>query len=101
MLRKLTRRAAPILLSAALFGLLGGMGSYAWFFWKNREMCPCAPAGLDNAEGITVVEPYSSETMTGRALYFGAVFAAVGALSGFLGAAQQRRLDALTDKSER
>jgi hypothetical protein len=36
------------LIAAALLGAtLGALGSAGLFFWKNREMIPCATAGLD------------------------------------------------------
>jgi hypothetical protein len=63
---------------AVLGAALGGMGSYWYFFWENREMCPCAPAGLEGGENIKVVQPYSDELMKKRV----AAFSFAGAFSG-------------------
>ena len=63
-----------------LFGALGSLGSYGYFFWKNREMCPCAATGLDGADGIEVAEPYSQDRITRRAVTFGAASAGAGFL---------------------
>jgi hypothetical protein len=71
-----------ILLMAVLFGALGGMGSYWYFFWENRKMCPCAPAGLENAEGIAVAQPYSDELMLRRSLSFGGAGVLLGIAVG-------------------
>jgi hypothetical protein len=67
-----------LLLMATLFGLLGGMSAYGYFFWENREMCPCAAAGLEGAEGIAVKQPYSDELMIRRSLSFGGIAALFG-----------------------
>ena len=63
-----------------LFGALGGLGSYWWFFWVNREMCPCAPVGVDGqvATGVEIAEPYSADSLRLRSLSFAGVGAALG-----------------------
>jgi hypothetical protein len=78
----LIERLKLLLLSALLFGALGGMASYGYFFWKNKEMCPCATAGIEGAEGIVVEEPYSHERIVRRATTFGLVSAGLGLLVG-------------------
>ena len=60
-----------LFLMAALFGALGGMTSWGYFFFENRAMCPCASAGMENAEAIVVAQPYSDELMLNRSLSFG------------------------------
>jgi hypothetical protein len=36
----------PLLAALVLGATLGGLGSVGAFFWDNREMSPCAEAGL-------------------------------------------------------
>jgi hypothetical protein len=69
-----------LLLMAFLFGALGGLGSYWWFFWVNREMSPCAPVGVDGkvAAGVEIAEPYSEELIRRRSLVFAGAGAALG-----------------------
>jgi len=44
------------MLAAALLGAtLGGLGAMGYFFWANREMCPCAPVGIDSVEQAVAV----------------------------------------------
>ena len=81
----------PLLLATILFGALGGMASYGYFFWKNKEMCPCAAAGLEGAEGIEVAEPYSQERIVTRAAQFGAASGALGLLIGLVALAPRMR----------
>ena len=71
-----------LLLMAVLFGSLGGMGAYGYFFWENREMCPCAPAGIEGGDAIAVAQPYSDDLMAQRSLSFGGVGALLGILIG-------------------
>lgn len=68
----------------ALFGLLGGMTAWGYFFFENREMCPCAPVGIENNEALqaAVAQPYSDEFMLRRSLSFGGVAALIGVLVG-------------------
>lgn len=52
------------LIAAALLGAtLGALGSAGLFFWKNREMAPCATAGLDCEQ--EVAEPMTDATQRG------------------------------------
>ncbi len=71
-------------LMAVMFGLLGGMTSWGYFFFENREMCPCAPVGIENNEALqaAVVQPYSEEFMLRRSLSFGGIAALIGVLVG-------------------
>ena len=73
-----------LLLMALLFGALGGMTAWGYFFFENRKMCPCAPAGLKNAEALeaTVAQPYSDDLMLRRSLSFGGVAALIGLVVG-------------------
>lgn len=81
-----------------LFGLLGGMSAYGYFFFENREMCPCAPAGIEGAENLTVAQPYSDELMVRRSLSFGGVGALFGLAVGmFFLAPRASRLKAWTE----
>ena len=88
-----------VLLMALLCGALGGMGAWGYFFFENREMCPCAPAGLEDAEGLTVAQPYSDDLMMRRALSFGGVGALIGVVIAALMVAPRasRLKDALDD----
>ncbi|MBN2802520.1 MAG: hypothetical protein JXR91_05465 [Deltaproteobacteria bacterium] len=63
---------SSVLLTAILGASLGGMGSYWYFFWKNRDMCPCAPQGIEGGEGLedAVAEPYSDVIMRKRVISF-------------------------------
>jgi hypothetical protein len=93
-----------LLLMALLFGALGGLGSYWWFFWVNRAMSPCAPVGVDGkvAAGVEIAEPYSEELLLGRSL----ALAGAGALLG-LGLAvalvgpRSRRLKRFEEEEDR
>jgi hypothetical protein len=67
---------------ALVFGALGAMGAYGYFFWENREMSPCAPVGIAGAEHIEVAQPYSSELLIHRSLVFGGVAALIGIVVG-------------------
>jgi hypothetical protein len=82
-----------LFLMALLFGALGGMSAYGYFFWENREMCPCAPAGLEGAERLAVKQPYSAELMIRRSLSFGGIAALIGiGVAVFLTVPRARRL---------
>jgi hypothetical protein len=69
-----------LLTMALLFGALGGLGSYWWFFRVNRAMSPCAPVGVDGAvaAGVEIAEPYSEELLLGRSLALGGAGALLG-----------------------
>jgi hypothetical protein len=69
-----------LFLMALLFGVIGAMGAYWYFFWQNRNMVPCGPVGNDGsiAAGIEVVQPYSEALLLRRAVLFGAVGALLG-----------------------
>jgi hypothetical protein len=69
-----------LLTMALLFGALGGLGSYWWFFWVNREMSPCAPVGVDGrvAAGVEIAEPYCEDNLRRRSLAFGGIGALLG-----------------------
>jgi hypothetical protein len=67
--------------AAALVGALGGgLGSMGWFFWANREVSPCATAGLDGAtvEAAVPLTPEVDERIV-LAAGLGAAVAAVAA----------------------
>lgn len=84
-----------LLLLGFLFGALGGLGSYWWFFWVNREMSPCAPVGVDGkvAAGVEIAEPYSAEVIRRRSLAFAGAGAALGmGLAAALVGPRSRRL---------
>ncbi|HUT79076.1 MAG TPA: hypothetical protein VM285_15365 [Polyangia bacterium] len=84
-----------LLLMAFLFGALGGLGSYWWFFWVNREMSPCAPVGVDGkvAAGVEIAEPYSEDLLRRRSLVFAGVAALLGmGLAAALVGPRSRRL---------
>ena len=81
----------PLLLSAFLFGALGGMASYGYFFWKNKEMCPCAVTGLEGADDIEVAEPYSQDRIVKRAVQFGIGSGGIGLLIGLIALAPRLR----------
>ena len=69
----------------AILGVsLGGMGSYWYFFWENREMCPCAPAGLEGGDDLNsaVVQPYSEVLMRNRVISFSFSGGLVGIVVG-------------------
>lgn len=59
-------------LMAMLGGSLGWMGSYWYFFWENRDMCPCAPAGIEGGDDLNsqVVQPYSDLIIRNRVISF-------------------------------
>ncbi|MFO8073007.1 MAG: hypothetical protein R6V85_14130 [Polyangia bacterium] len=66
---------------ALLFGAIGAMGAYWYFFWQNRNMAPCAPVANDGSvmdEGAEVVQPYSDDLIFKRTMLFGAVGALIG-----------------------
>ena len=71
---------------AALFGGLGAMGAYWYFFWQNRDMAPCAPVNIDGtvAEGVEIVEPYSERLLLRRTATFGAVGVLLGVSLGLM-----------------
>jgi len=86
-------------LMALLGASLGGMGAYWYFFWENKEMCPCAPVGLAGGDGLSVVQPYSDSLMYKRVGMAGTAGAAIGAALGLMLAGPQVRRfkSAMTD----
>ena len=81
----------PLLLATILFGALGGMASYGYFFWKNKEMCPCAATGLEGAAEIEVAEPYSQDRIAARAVRFGVASGTIGLVIGLIALAPRMR----------
>lgn len=75
-----------LFLLAALFGGLGAMGAYWYFFWQNREMAPCAPVGINGevVEGVEIVEPYSERMLLRRTATFGAAGVLLGVSLGLV-----------------
>ncbi len=80
----LTDLLKPLLLAVLLFGALGWIASYGYFFWKNKEMSPCAAAGLEGAETLEVAEPYSRDRIVKRATIFGVAAGGLGLLVGLI-----------------
>lgn len=93
----LTYWIKSILLVSLAFGLVGGMTAWGYFFFENREMCPCAPAGMEDGEGLTVAQPYSSDLLTRRSLTFGGAGALIGVVVGIaIAAPRARRFNAVS-----
>jgi hypothetical protein len=95
--------AKSLFLMALLFGALGGMTSWGYFFFENREMCPCAPVGLENGDALSaaVAQPYSDELMVNRVLSFGGVGALIGIAIGIaVVAPRASRLKELEESEE-
>jgi hypothetical protein len=92
-----------LLSMALLFGAIGAMGAYWYFFWENRNMSPCAPVGNDGtvAEGVTVVQPYSEELLLRRTLSFGAAGALIGVGIGLAGVVPYARRLRSYERNER
>lgn len=61
----------PLIAAAFLGATLGGLGSMGTFFWANREMSPCASAGLDGVEEA-VAAPMTQNVRRGVWLWSGA-----------------------------
>ncbi len=78
----LTTLIRPLVAAALLGATLSGLGSLGWFFWQNREVCPCAPVGLETS-GLTVAVPLTPRVQqnilkaTGYGAVIGIVFAAM------------------------
>ncbi|MBN2340570.1 MAG: hypothetical protein JXX29_14430 [Deltaproteobacteria bacterium] len=73
-------------IAAILGGFIGGIGAYWYFFWKNREMCACAPQGIEGGENLeaAVAEPYSDVIMRNRVITYSVAGSLIGTSLGFL-----------------
>lgn len=72
----------PLLAAAILGATLGAIGSVGFFFWQNREMCPCAPVGL-SGEASTIAAPLTPAVRRG-VWYSGGAGAGVGVVAAVI-----------------